>query len=215
MERVQNLLKSETPVKWLFYGDSITHGSLHTFGKRDYVQIFSERVRFELKRTMDVVINTAICGNTSRDLLKTFDWRVSQFSPHAVFVMIGMNDCSDKNDLGLAEFKYNIEEITGRIARLGAVAILQTACPILPGAATDREPYFPSYMDAIRQIALDLALPLIDHTRFWEHNRESHFFWMSNAFHPNAYGHRAFAHLIFRALGIYDQKSPCCRLYLP
>ena len=55
MEQVKELLRGEYPVKWLFYGDSITHGALHTFGWRDYTELFAERLRFELGRTMDTV----------------------------------------------------------------------------------------------------------------------------------------------------------------
>jgi len=35
MQRIKDILKSEKPVKWLFYGDSITHGALYTSGWRD------------------------------------------------------------------------------------------------------------------------------------------------------------------------------------
>jgi hypothetical protein len=38
---------------------------------------------------------------------------------------------------------------------------------------------------------------------------------MSDAFHPNECGHRAFAHCLFHELGIFDPGSHCCRLHLP
>jgi hypothetical protein len=38
---------------------------------------------------------------------------------------------------------------------------------------------------------------------------------MDDAFHPNAHGHRAFAHLLFRELGIFDETSNVCRLLVP
>jgi hypothetical protein len=57
-ERPRTLLRTEKPVKWLFYGDSITHGAAHTRGWRDYTEIFSERIRTELQRAEDVVIKT-------------------------------------------------------------------------------------------------------------------------------------------------------------
>lgn len=44
MERVRQLLQSEQPVKWLFYGDSITHGALHTFGYRDYARLLYDEL---------------------------------------------------------------------------------------------------------------------------------------------------------------------------
>ena len=79
MERVKALLEGKEPVKWLFYGDSITHGALHTFGMRDYAELFSERVRFEMGRTQDIVLNTAISGVR---LVKAFgqeDYEIDRF----------------------------------------------------------------------------------------------------------------------------------------
>ncbi len=215
MERIKKCLQSNEPLTWVFYGDSITHGVLHTFGQRDYAELFAERIRFELERTMDIVITSAISGNTTRDLLTSLDWRVARFNPDVVFLMIGMNDCSNQNEIGIEEFEKNLLEVTDQIARLGAVPVLQTTCPILPGQAPDRLPYFDSYMDAIRRVSDLRKLPLIDHTQFWREHEENHFLWMSDAFHPNVYGHRVFARQIYRCLGIYDEQSRSCQLGIP
>ena len=215
MEAVKRLLKSGEPVKWLFYGDSITHGALHTFGGRDYTELFAERVRFELGRTLDVVINTAISGNKTTQLLEQFEWRVAQFRPHVVFVMIGMNDCSEACDVNLEQFGANLIALADKLEAIGARPVLQTTCPVLPNSAPDREPHFDAYMDAVRKAAADRALPLVDHTRRWRENADKHAFWMSNAFHPNAHGHLAFADLLYRALDIYDPNSRSCRLFFP
>jgi acyl-CoA thioesterase-1 len=215
MKRVKDLLKSEEPVKWLFYGDSITHGALHTFGQRDYVELFSERVRCELGRPMDLVINSAISGDKTRGLLESFDWRVAQFKPDVVFIMIGMNDCSDTNDISVEEFESNMMTLVERIEEMGAIAVIQTTCPILPGQAPDRSPNIDSYMDANRRVVEAKELPLIDHTKIWQENVEKFFMWMNDPFHPNQYGHRVFAKSIFEALDIYDENSNICRLYFP
>jgi lysophospholipase L1-like esterase len=215
MERVKKLFESDAPVKWIFYGDSITHGALHTFGQRDYVELFAERVRFELARTMDIIITTAISGDNSRGLLNSFDWRVAQFKPDVVFLMIGMNDCNVDNDIELEEFESNLSELATKIGDLDAVPILQTTCPILPGQAPERFPYFDSYMDAIRKVASARELPLIDHAQYWQEHPDSHFYWMNNAFHPNADGHRVFAQYIYRCLDIYDDTSHSCRFHIP
>lgn len=219
MERVRQLLQSKRPIKWLFAGDSITHGAVHTYGARDYTELFSERLRTELGRPRDLVLKTAISGNTTQDLLADFDWRHGQFRPDVAFVMIGMNDCSTTRNLSLDRFTTNLADLCARLGALPALVVLQTTCPILPGTAPDREPHFPRYMDAIRATAAKLKLPLIDHTRHWEDlDRKSpgaHYFWMSNAFHPNAEGHRLFAELLYRALGIWDPAVPSCRLFRP
>ena len=215
MERIRKLLESDSPIKWVFYGDSITHGALHTFGQRDYAELFGERIRFELGRSMDVVITTAISGDNTRGLLAGFDWRVAQFDPDVVFVMIGMNDCSEGNDISIDEFEGNLRQLTERMAEVGAVAVLQTTCPILDGQALDRSQFIDKYMEVIRKLARSLDLPLVDHTRFWRDRADSFSYWMSNAFHPNEYGHRALAACLYRELGIFDESSQSCRLHIP
>ena len=215
MDRIRQVLNSSSPAKWIFYGDSITHGALHTFGQRNYAELFSERLRFELGRAMDLVITSAISGDNTRGLLQNFDWRVGQFSPDVVLVMIGMNDCSENNDITLTQFGENLNQLVDRLDQTGAVVVLQTTCPILPGQAPDREPHLHAYMDAIRACAADRAVPFIDHTKLWQENIDKYSYWMSDAFHPNEYGHRAFADLLYREMGIHDRGSHACRLYYP
>ena len=215
MERIRRVLESKTPAKWVFYGDSITHGALHTFGQRDYAELFAERLRFELGRTMDIVLTSAISGDNTRGLPETFDWRVGQFDPDVVLIMIGMNDCSTNNDISLTQFGDNLGRLVDRLLQIDAVPVLQTTCPIMPGQAPDREPDFEAYMEAVRQAAADHGVPLVDHTRHWQQHLDKRSYWMSDAFHPNEYGHRAFADLLYRAVGIFDPNSHACRLYFP
>lgn len=218
MEAIKKMLADkEKPLKWLFYGDSITHGAVHTFGMRDYTELFSERIRTELGRMQDIVIKTAISGNTTPALLDTFDWRVTQFKPDVVFLMIGMNDCSENNDITVEMFEENLNTLAEKVSALGAKLVMQTTCPILPGTAPERYDHFPAYMDKIRNVAEERNLPLIDHTAIWnsEANKPKHYYWMSNAFHPNGAGHQAFVLEIYKALGIYDEKSNACKLFTP
>jgi lysophospholipase L1-like esterase len=216
IESVSKLIKNkEKPLKWVFYGDSITHGVFHTFGKRDYTELFEERIRCELARTQDIVINSAISGNTTRPLLKSFEWRVGQFKPDVVFLMIGMNDCSDNNDISLTEFEDNLCKLAKKINELGSVMVLQTTCPILPGTSPERLPNFDNFMDVIRKVANDKKIALIDHNRFWHENIDKLYYWMSNAFHPNGEGHIAFAHYLFKEIGIFNDDTNTCRLFVP
>lgn len=215
MEKIKALLAGDEPIKWLFYGDSITHGAVHTWGERDYTEVFDERVRVEMGRTMDVVINTAISGNKTDQLLDGFDWRVGQFQPHVVFLMIGMNDCSTGNPITLETFTENLGKLADRFEAIGALPVYQTTCPIIPNSAPDREPQFDSYMDAVRSVAKDRNIPLVDHTSWWEENKTFHWYWMDNAFHPNGAGHRAFAKLLLESLGAWDVKSNIGRMHIP
>ena len=215
MERIKQLLASTDPIKWIFYGDSITHGAYHTLGARDYCEVFEERIRTELARSGDIVIKTAYNGNTTRDLLASFDWRIRQFSPQVVFMMIGMNDCSSGRQISQDEFRSNLQQLGSQMAELGAIPVLQTTCPILPGTTPCREPHFESYMQIVRDVATQGGWPLIDHLAHWQENRAKHYYWMHDPFHPNGAGHLVFAHTVLRALGIFDESSNVCRMFVP
>jgi len=103
-----------------------------------------------------------------------------------------MNDCKNSS-IKKDEFERNLLELTTKINKLEAIPILQTTCPILSGQELDRSPYFDLYMNTIRKVASDYEVPFIDHTSYWQEHSDSHFYWMSNAIHPNHEGHKAFA----------------------
>lgn len=209
---LNSLISNEEPKIWLFYGDSITHGCKHLNGHRDYTELFEERVKGELSRRNDVVINTAISGNTTRDLLEGFEHRVSRFKPDVIFLMIGMNDCDKNKNLSLEEYEENLNKLINQMKALNTEVILQTTIPIIPGLAPEREFQFESYMEVVRGLARKYELPLIDHLNYWKGC--NCIFWMSNAYHPNEYGHRVLAHKIFKEMDIFDEESRTCRLYV-
>lgn len=211
---MREILSSNNPVKWLFYGDSITQGSLHTSGYRCYPELFGERVRYELNRPMDTVINTAFSGHTTRDLLETFEGRVKNLNPDFVFIMIGMNDCNKSKGITLEEFGNNLEELLKLVTGISAVPILQTTCPTLDCSGSEDYFSLPEYMEVIRNISQTNNIHLIDHMYYWKKNTEFHAKWMNNLVHPNAFGHRIFAKIIFQDFGIYDDKAPSCKLPL-
>ena len=56
LEAIKKHIKREGEVSewtWVFFGDSITHGALHTYGWRSFPEIFEERLRFEMNHVMD------------------------------------------------------------------------------------------------------------------------------------------------------------------
>ncbi len=216
MERIKERLRTGQETTWIFYGGSSCQGAFHTHGWRDYGEIFEERVRFELHRPLDVMINNAFSGNTTRDLLSSFGRRIEQFKPDVVFLMVGLNDCNPEREVSLQEFETNLQELQRRIASWGGLMVVQTAQPIAPGGSPAREQTFDAYMDILRKVAKETNSPLIDHTDIWRRYAKQPAYWMSDALHPNQYGHLFFAHTLFRALGIFDpDTSAVCRHLVP
>jgi hypothetical protein len=80
---IHRLLQDAAPITWVFTGDSITHGALYTEAQRSYPEHFSERVRWELRRFQDVVINTGVCNERAEGLLAALDARILRFRPRS------------------------------------------------------------------------------------------------------------------------------------
>lgn len=219
MERIKELLKSDAPIKWVFAGDSITHGAYHTMGYRDYVQIFEECIRYERWRIKDAVIRTAVSGWITGILLENIDWNVLQYDPDVVSIMIGMNDACGVDEADckkrVADFYGNYNKILDVIAeRTHAQVILHTPNPVIPGLDALREPNLPGLVEQIKQLGQERNIPVVDHFAEWTRAREENpgrtFTWMNDTIHPGAQGHRAFARLLLKELDLWNEDTTCC-----
>lgn len=208
----RRLADLDHPMTWVITGDSITHGARHTNGARSYPEHFAERVRYEMGRHRDVVVNTGISGNVAANILEDFAWRVGHHAPDVVSLMIGMNDCQ-KGDGDLPNFKARLVELVRRIRAAGAIPILHTQNPIDPTTEPGRAA-LPQYMAAVVAVATSENVVLVDHWEQWRkacRDAATLKERLNDAIHPNARGHRELAILFFRRLGIYTEESPTCR----
>lgn len=208
------LLDSATPLRWVLTGDSVTHGSTHTSGERSYPELFAERLRWELGRTRDHVVNTGVSGRRVGDLAADLDWSVLHYRPHVVSLMLGLNDCVGGGSV--EEFADVLEQIVSRLLDDGTTVILHTPNRVL---ATDpaRRAALPPFVDAVREIAARRPVVLVDHHEAWRRVDESGEleYWISHGCHPNAFGHRMLARTLLEALGAADPTSPTGRLFVP
>ncbi|HNV23053.1 MAG TPA: SGNH/GDSL hydrolase family protein [Candidatus Hydrogenedentes bacterium] len=217
LARIHALLEGNQAVKWVFSGDSITHGALHTYGWRDYPQLFEERVRYEMGKERNLVIRTATSGWTIDRLAEDLDWRVLQFAPQVASFHFGMNDCTRGPD-ALPRFRELYPDIIRRVREAcGAAILIHTPNPVLPNAETQRGPHLESYVAAVREVAVETSAILVDqYAAFTEYAQKSNLHYLMNdALHPNEYGHRFKANLLFQTLGIHDPESTVCRLFIP
>ena len=209
-DRLHKLLKTQESCRWLFYGDSITHGACHTFGKRDFSGHFREHIIWELKRQHDLVLNSAFSGYTLRDLLREFDARAAFFQPHAVFVMVGTNDCVK---YPREEFRENLQKLLDKFRQIGCCMVLQTPPPLITPLDPRRGENLQAYPEIIREFAGEFSLDLIDHWRAWEKlPQQERYYLMSDPVHPNEIGHLKIAQDLFRYLECFSPEYPTCRM---
>lgn len=215
LEKIAFLLTQQKPAKWLFTGDSITAGVEHTHGMRSYPEIFEEHIRWEMKRPRDIIINSAISGNTTVDILNDLIWRIEQFRPEIVSVMIGTNDCS-RQKVTPQIFQQNLESLMEKIRTLGAIPILQTPNPIITDLAPERA-QLDDYVKIIQKAAVEKEIILVDNYAYWKEKikqwSQASVFrqWLNDPLHPNGEGHKQIARLMFKKLSIFNKNDATCR----
>jgi lysophospholipase L1-like esterase len=165
-------------------------------------------------RFRDIVINTGISGNTTQTILSDFDWRIRQFKPTVVSLMIGTNDCSNK-DMTIDVFEQNLESLLGMTRKLNAIPIFHTPNVIMKDKAPGRE-RLSEYVTVIQKMAESKEVLLVDNYTYWQNaiqsQGEATIFkeWLNDPIHPNGSGHSQIARLMFKTLSIFDLKSPTC-----
>lgn len=116
------------PMMWLFVGDSITHGCLHTLGERSFAELWMELVKWELhprqgvRRTNDIVINAGVSGETAGGFLNQAQWRLKQFRTQVVFINFGINDGSRRRSL--ESFRHDLQKIVNMVREQGTRCVV-------------------------------------------------------------------------------------------
>jgi acyl-CoA thioesterase-1 len=207
-------LAGDRPATWVFTGDSITHGVLHTHGWRSYVEHFQERLRGELGRMTDWVVNTGVSGDRTVDVLGSFDERVTRFAPAVVSVLLGTNDATAAA-AGTQTFSGDLTAIVAAIRGTGATPLLHTP-PWIDVAGAPERASLGDYAAVVRDVAERNDVALVDHYQEWcDRPVTERHSWLADPFHPNERGHLEMARTLFRRLGIFDPASPTCALEIP
>lgn len=209
------------PMLWLFLGDSITHGCLHTHGARSYPEHWMEICKWEtmptrgVRRTNDLVINAGVSSETASGFLSHTEWRLAPFAANVVFINFGINDADHIKDPD--KFHRDLTTIVQMVRAKNAIPVLQT-----PSLTLAAKPFRPAYAQLIRRVAQEQNTLLVDHTAVWEELAGSpgassaatpqsiraprHL--MNNDLHPNGNGHLLMAKTIARSLNLVPANSP-------
>jgi lysophospholipase L1-like esterase len=203
IDRLQTRLADDKGVTWNFLGDSIAHGAVHTWGFRDYIELFDEKVRVELSRRLDIVINGSYNGYRVGPTFAELAHRCLRFKPDVVLIALGMNDAASGAG-NLENFSDTIRRIIGEVRdQCGSEIVLQTPILIDYANAASRSA-LPQFADAVRELAANEDALLCDHYAAWEAyvagERNQLFYLLDDPFHPNAHGHTLMAQTLLAAL---------------
>lgn len=215
LSRINKMLKYEQSLIWLFTGNSITQGAKHTHGMRSFSEIFAERIRWEMQRKSDFVINTGVSGSTTLQVLNDFDKRIAQFNPKVVILMIGTNDAAEDRNITLKQYRQNLTDLTQRIREIGAIPILLSPNTIIIEKSLERG-RLAEYVVMMKDVALHEDVIFVDNWNIWstdlqiKYNGRVFKELLNDPLHPNGLGHQEIAVALFKELSIFDPNAPTC-----
>jgi lysophospholipase L1-like esterase len=195
------LLKAgDEPVTVVCFGDSVTGVYYHTGGLRAYpdmVEIALKRIHPKAKVK---VINAGISGHTTKDALARIKKDVLDHKPTLVTIMFGLNDMVR---VPLPEFSANLKNIIGQCRAIGAETLLCTPNSIYDSGSRPIDT-LEKYVAAIHGVGKQENVAVAGCYEAYESIRiMDHLAWamlMSEAIHPNMYGHKRNAQEIAAAI---------------
>ena len=202
---------SPDAMRWLFIGDSITHGALHTHGYDSLPQLWEKYLRGDWGRRDDTVLNTAVSGATAKEHLERLDVRYTPYADADVVVaMFGTNDCCFPDTITPELFREQLGVIVDLAYAHGSQVVLRTPQPQMPEAAVRAKAIVP-FVEAVREVAQEKGTLLVDHFASFTALQQAHparfRALMGDAVHPNAQGHyRMFREMAY-ALNMVREDS--------
>lgn len=158
--------RSERTLTWMFLGE----GFLLDCGERDwpgFVELFTAGLRSRRPRSRDTVIDACTSAFRVRDVLAAFGERITRRNPSVLFLLCGPSD-PQAGVSALAGFENALLQFARRASEAGILFVLNTS-PV--PYFTDDHPSVAAhliYAEAVRSIAAELELPLVDHRLDWE-----------------------------------------------
>ena len=207
-QNLLKLLKEPASLNWLFTGDSITQGVMHTKGLKTFSEYFAAYLKNDLARSEDIVMNTGVSSAKTTWLAADFKAYISFKNPDIVFICFAMNDARPaEGQVALDKYIEILSRAITKVRQLGAIPILETSCYALEAEYNDS---LDLYFAALRNLAKEKQVILIDIARHWQdlskdkHNNEK---YMSNNMHPNALGQLYWAKSLLMDLDLLKTTS--------
>ncbi len=205
-------------------GGIVMFGDSTTAARPDAVQkVYAQRVMESLQGIGSSmgVHNAGIGGNTTSGARARLARDVLAHQPRVVVIQFGINDAAidvwktppaTESRVPLADFEANLRAIIADVRKAGAKPILMTTNPLRwtprlkdmygkpPYRPVDADgfdaPVLARYNDAVRKLAVELGVPLVDlHAAFSK--SESIDALLLDGMHPNEHGHQFVAELLF------------------
>lgn len=191
-----DLIKANDYSVILCLGDSITEANHCSEGHPGYIALLDEALRLACEKKNYVLINAGIGGTRVSNYADFLSKLVKRFKPQLTTFMYGMNDCAAGMD-GLDKFSKSVENIIRTVREQDSELVLLSQNPIDYDCKIEtiqRRYCLPDYMTAIRNIASNHNVEIVDINAIWQRdildlNNNEHFKLMHDGIHPNQHGH--------------------------
>ncbi|AKK10313.1 GDSL-type esterase/lipase family protein [Corynebacterium uterequi] len=210
------LLQKPEPLTWLFTGDSITHGVVHTNGLKRFTEYFEDYLHTDplagADRRHDVVLNTGVSSANTADqanppgLRKYAGPWVADRKADVVFITFGMND-GRESAVAVDKYRANLQATIDEVRASGAIPVLMTQ-----NFTTDpvKNKRLIEYVKTGRELAAENKVMIVDFAGWWEEQSDGALVMpamMNDQLHPNQQGHLDWAQLILYQLGLLNDGS--------
>lgn len=159
------MINPATKKKVIFFGDSITQAGVEKGG---YINVIGDLLQKKGKADAYELIGAGIGGNKVYDLYLRLEDDVLNKKPDIVFIYIGVNDVWHKSLLhtgtDLDKFSRFYTALIKKIKGAGAKVVLVTPAVIgeKKSGENEQDKDLDIYSDAIRKLAAENSLPLVD-----------------------------------------------------
>lgn len=225
-EQLKNKMDNDDSLTWMFMGDSITHGAAYNLGQDTIAQSFEKYLKDDLKRTNDVVINTAVSGATidiaGSSTLASINERLNNYNPDIISIMLGTNDSTV---LSSEQYRSQLQSLVSKAKAKTDIVILRSPLP----TQWDRDTRCREYTQVMKEVASEMDCIFIDqYTPF--HDVVSKYpymyqdqyyiygdncvFGQGKALHPGANGHLMMTKQFIEGIGILDEDTFIPNLFI-
>ncbi len=208
IQQIRGWLHQQQPRVWMFLGDETTAWLRHS-GKPGYAEMFRHRLRWELRRFPDLIVNAGVKNASLNEIAKIARQGLSQCHPDVAFLLPGKADLQDASQ-SPHQYSDKLKELADFLRQNGSEPVFQT--PPLPMLLSDNSSIESARIlcDLVREVAVVNQIPLIDHAEFWqEQSIRSDWVDLQQETIAQA-GQSVLALLFFAELDIFDRSSELC-----
>lgn len=207
---LQRPLSRAASLTWMYVGDSLEPPATAGRDWRSFAGRLTETIRQTAGRSRDVVIEQLAAGQTLSAALDEATESIARFRPDLLLVSIGPHEAA-AGRRGLAAFEQALTMLIHR-ARQGQTLPILCTPPRVPTAEAKATVDQLIYAEAVRSIAAEYDLPLVDHFAHWEaaaaSARGNDGWFDSSVALPGRFGHQQLTARIVADLQLCPREEP-------